>query len=127
MDHNITILRERFYVISAIVLIAGLCAAALIYFTADDSPDLSEAYQVVVANGVAYPISASNSKVYVRELQRAGGKALVLFDEFNRWFAGLWRGKKLAATVGWISIALSLGLFLFARCLLYEPDSDKGG
>ncbi len=115
-----TELQARFYWLAALILVLGLGAAAVLYFTADDKPDLSGAYQIIVSDGVAYPVSAANSKVYVRELQRFGGKASVLFDELTRWFNGLWHGKQLGVTVGWISVALSLGLFLFARCLLYE-------
>ena len=57
------------------------------------------------------------SKQYARQLQRFGGKAAVMFDEFNRWFAGLWEGKSLAITVAWISVIASLGIYLFARRL----------
>jgi hypothetical protein len=41
----------------------------------------------------------------------------VLFDELDRWFAGLWQGKSLAFTVAGISVLASLGLFLYARRL----------
>jgi hypothetical protein len=48
-------------------------------------------------------------------LLRFGGRASVLFDDFNRWFAGLWRGKALGVTIGWLSAGTSLALFLVAR------------
>ena len=38
-----------------------------------------------------------------------------LFDDFNRWFAGLWQGKNLGVTIGWLSAAVSFALALFAR------------
>ena len=117
--------RTRCYAISIFVLIVGLSSALLINLTADDSPDTSGAYQVVIVDGVVYPVSPGDSKMYVREVERFGGKAAVLFDEINRWFFSLWRGKTLASTVAWITLALSLGLFLFARYLLFEPDSDE--
>ena len=62
------------------------------------------------------------SKTYIRELQRFGGKASVIFDEFARWFAGLWRGKSLGITIGWLSVAAAAGLFLAARSL---PDEKR--
>jgi len=39
----------------------------------------------------------------------------VLFDELNRWFAGLWEGRQLGITVAWITILGAAGLFLIAR------------
>ena len=87
----------------------------LIYVTADDAP--ADAFGYLIVDGVAYPTAGSRSKTYVRDLERFGGKAAVLFDEINRWFAGLWQGKSLAYTVAWISLIFSLGLYLFARWL----------
>jgi hypothetical protein len=55
------------------------------------------------------------SKPYVRQLERFGGKASVLFDQFNRWFAGLWEGRQLGITVAWITIVLAGGIFIVAR------------
>jgi hypothetical protein len=94
-------LQSRLYAASLIVLALGIGAALLIYFTAEDDSDA--ALQAIFA-----------SKPYVRELQRFGGKAAVLFDEFSRWFDSLWIGKKLAFTVAWISLFASLGIFLYA-------------
>ena len=104
-------LQTRLYLSSIVVLIAGMCAAAAIWLTAEDDP-LAGAYQVVVVDGKAYPVAPGQSKVYMREVQRFGGKAAVLFDEIDRWFAGLWRGKSLAITVGWISIFAAAALLL---------------
>jgi hypothetical protein len=110
-------LAKRFYIGAAIVLFVGLCSSVLIYLTAADDSDVDGAYQVVVIDGKAYPIAGSQSKAYVRQLQRFGGKASVLFDELGTWFAGLWRGKALAITVGWITLFVSVALLLFGRWL----------
>jgi hypothetical protein len=59
---------------------------------------------------------------YLRDLERFGGKAAVLFDELNRWFAGLWRGKSLATTVAWISVFVALVLFALGR---HAPPDSK--
>ena len=122
MNKKTTRLQTRLYVSSGIILAIGLCCALLIYLTAED--DSVSAVSYVVVDGVTYPIAPGSSKMYVRELQRFGGKAAVLFDEFGRWFAGLWQGQSLATTVAWISICISLGVFLFARYLAFDADAD---
>jgi hypothetical protein len=98
----------------------GLCAALAIHLTAGDDP--VDAVGYVVVDGVAYPVAPQHSKRYIRDLERFGGKASVLFDEFNRWFDSLWHGRSLAATVAWLSVLVALGLALFARWL--PPDRD---
>lgn len=60
-----------------------------------------------------YEIAAS--KQYNRQLQRFGGKASVLFDEIQTWFAARWQGKQLGVTVGWISVGAALVLYFAAR------------
>jgi len=94
--------RTRLFLAAAIVLVAGLSSAAAIYLVADDEP---ESTSYVIVGDAAYPVDPTRTKTYVRQLERFGGKAAVLFDDFNRWFAGLWQGKALGVTVGWISIA----------------------
>ena len=89
------------------MLIAGLLSGAAIYFSADEDAALSTSYVVV--------IDPSVTKTYVRELRRFGGQAAVLFDEFNRWFAGLWQGKALGVTIDWISVAAAVVIFGIAR------------
>ena len=106
-------IEKTLYVVSAIVLAAGLVVAALIYVTADDAQETAASYLII--NGEAHAIPPGASRTYVCELERFGGKAAVLFDELNRWFAGLWDGKSLAVTLAWISILVSLVLFLLAR------------
>ena len=90
---------KELYAVSALVLVLGLTVAGVIYLTAPEegqSAAMSEIY---------------GSKPYVRELQRFGGKAAVLFDELNRWFAARWHGKALGITVAWIAIAVAALLF----------------
>ena len=89
--------------IAGLVLIVGLATAAAIYFTAEDEPQLSSSYVIVM--------DPAMTKTYVRDLERFGGKAAVLFDEFNRWFASLWRGKALGVTVAWISAGAAAVLY----------------
>jgi hypothetical protein len=114
-------LKSRLYVACIVILVAGLCCAGLIYVTADDAPEDAASY--VVVDGIAYPVAPQYSKRYVRDLERYGGKAAVLFDQINRWFDALWQGKTLAFTVACISLFLSLAVFLFARWL--PPDQER--
>jgi hypothetical protein len=115
MDDGIPALRARLYVGAVVVLALGLLGAAFVYLTAENEPESAAGYAII--DGKAYPIAPGSSKAYIRDLQRFGGKSAVLFDELNRWFAGLWQGKSLAITLAWISVLASLGIFLFARRL----------
>ena len=116
-------LKRRLRLACIVILAAGLCGGMLIYRFAADVPD--DALGYVVVNGTAYPVSTSDSRKYRREVERFGGKAALVFDDFDRWFAQLWRGKALAKTVAWISILLSLGIYLFAISL--QPDAPPEG
>jgi hypothetical protein len=117
-------LRRRLYAACVLVLAAGLSCAGWIYARAGDGPDLSGAYQIIVVNGVPQAIAPNESKAYVRDLQRYGGRMAVVFDDINRWFAGLWHGKSLALTVAFLSVLLSLILYFVA--LLVPEDSAAG-
>jgi hypothetical protein len=114
-------LKRRLYGAALATLALGLAAALLIYLVADEAPPDAVGY-VVAADGTSYPVAPNQSKRYIRDLERFGGKSSVLFDELNRWFASLWRGKSLGITIGWISAIAALALSLFARWL--PPDSD---
>ena len=89
-------LKKRLRLSCLIILVAGLCGAILIYLFAEDVPDDSLGY--VTVNGTLYPLATRDSKKYRREVKRIGGKAALLFDDFNRRFAELWQGKALAKT-----------------------------
>ena len=115
-------LKRRLRLSCLIILVSGLCGAMLIHLLVEDIPDVSLGYTVV--NGTVYPLSTRDSKIYRREVQRFGGKAALAFDDFDRWFTQLWQGKTLAKTVAWISVLLSLGIYLFANSL--GPDADSG-
>jgi len=121
-------LKKRLRLTCLIILVAGLCSAALIYRFAEDIADDAISYTIV--NGTIYPFSVRDSKRYQYELERFGGKAIVMFDDFNHWFTGLWRGKALARTVAWTSVLVALAIYLFANSLPdqlpdHEPDSSK--
>jgi len=81
----------------------GLASALGIYLAAADDA------------GSAALAEMRGSKPYVHQLERFGGKAAVLFDQFNRWFAGLWEGRQLGITVACITIVVAAAMLLAAR------------
>ena len=115
-------MKKSLYMVSAIVLIAGLGGAALIYLTTDDYSD-NVGYEII--DGQAYPINPEDSKTYMHDMEIYGGKANVIADEFMRWFDGLWHGKGLAYTVAFFAIFISLILVLYASHLLSDTGKKE--
>ena len=120
-------LRRRLYAACALVLAAGLSCAGWIYVKADDGADLSGAYQIIVVNGVPQAIAPNESKAYVRELQRYGGRMAVVLDDINRWFSGLWHGKSLALTVAFLTVLVSVALYFIALFVPEDSAAGRGG
>jgi hypothetical protein len=106
-------MQKLLYLGSAVILLVGLSASIMLYRAAMNNSAGDSSYEF--SGGFVYPGEGGYTKKYVHDLQLYGGNAAVLADEFMRWFNGLWRGESLAYTVGFITIALSLVLFLLAR------------
>jgi hypothetical protein len=51
----------------------------------------------------------------VSQIERFAGKAAVLFDDFNRGFAGLWVGSTLGVTIGCVSAGAALLLYWIGK------------
>ena len=96
-------IRTRLYVAALLILAAGFGAGGAIYATAEEESENMRIQELLW------------SKRYNRELQRFGGKAAVLFDDFNQWLAGLWRGKSLGLTIVWLGVFASGCVYLVAR------------
>lgn len=111
MDKKTAELRTTLRVASALVLALGLGFAAVIWATADEA-----------APGAMDEILLS--KQYTREIQRFGGRQAVLFDEFNRWFASLWHGRRLGMTVAFLS-ALGAGALYFVSRRVDGHDPER--
>jgi hypothetical protein len=103
--------RKRLHLITAAILCAGLLTAAIVYFSVGETPENPLADQI------------ENSKAYQRSLEMYGGKANLLGEQFNRWFAGIWHGRRLAGTILLISAAAA-GLYYFIASPM--PPEDKG-
>jgi len=106
-------MQKRLYLISAVILLVGLCSAVFIYLTAANDSGSVLGYEV--EGGVVYPITPEDSKTYMHDMELYGGKANVLANEITRWFVGLWHGKSLAFTVASITILTSFGFFFVAN------------
>jgi len=120
-------LKKRLHAGCAAVLIVGFIWAGWIWRTADDGPDLAGAYQIIVLDGVPQPIAPNESKTYMRDIQRYGGKTAVLFDEISRWWSSLWRGKSLALTVAFLTLVLSAGILLITAWLPDDAAPEQAG
>jgi hypothetical protein len=107
------------YRIALVIFAIGQALAALIHFTAAETLD-GIAYEII--DGKVYTVPAYESKRYRLELERIGGKAAIFADDINRWFFGLWRGKKFAKTVSFLSIATALLLW---RLGSRAPETDR--
>lgn len=115
-----TKLKTGLHIITAIVLLAGLGSAVLIYLTAENESEENYGYEL---------LAPGNSKRYIHDLELYGGKANVLADKLTNWFTGLWHGRSLAFTVAFITIFISCWLFVVARQLpsdLKSVPRDEG-
>ena len=113
-------LRQRLYLASLLILVVGLCTSAILYVTMEDPEAAEDSYRVVFHDGKAYPIPVESDRLYLQNMERFGGKAAVLFAQFNRWFMSLWRGKALAVTVLWMTIIAAAVAFVLARAVVDE-------
>ena len=120
IEHRIHDLHKCLYLISAVVLLAGLGSAVLIYHSSRDYSGSAQMYED------DYPVSPEDTKQYLRGLQLYGGTANVLADELRLWFEGLWHGQSLAFTVAFITIFISSGIFFAANRLTAGSKSDAG-
>ena len=115
-------LRKFLYLISAVILLAGLVSAVIIYRAAMNESAGDSSYEII--GGFVYPGGGGYTKKYVHDLQLYGGNAALLADEFMRWVAGLWHGKTLSYTVAVIAFLLSFGFFIAANNAPSRSKSD---
>ena len=116
--------QTRLYLVSIILLLAGLGSAIAVFLTADTDADDTSGYEVV--GGYVYPGMHEQNKKYIHDLELYGGKAAVLADAFNRWFFGMWHGKPLAYTIAVLSLLTSLVAFLIATYSVHAAPHDPG-
>ena len=114
---NWKILKQRtcLNLISAIIIVAGLGSAALVYQRAGNDKYGALGYEVV--DGTIYSIMPENSKLYRHNLEVYGGKFSVIMDDFRRWFLGLWYGKSFAFIIACTTVIISFYFFYKANFL----------
>ncbi len=105
--NNISDPRKRCYTTTAAILLTGFCSALIIYLTAGEAPN----------NPFA---EFEKSKKFAYELERMGGKAALVANDLNKWFAGLWQGESLAYSVAVITILIAAGYYFVATSLETE-------
>ena len=104
---------RRWRWLAVLILVVGWSVALAIGLSADEhDPDVL-GYEFV--DGQAYALRTSDSKRYRSDLERIGGKAAVFADDLNRWFEGLWQGRRLAWTVAVLSGVVALGCWSLGR------------
>jgi hypothetical protein len=96
-------LQTRLYLGSAVIMLVGLGAAAVVYLAAGDVPEGVPDFDI------------EGSRMSLRDLELYGGKANVLTAEFMAWFGGLWHGQSLAYTIAFITVVISGVLFYVAH------------
>ena len=94
------------------MLVVGLLAAVIIFCTARPPEELG-----ILGDDVP-------TKRESLRLEKIGGRSYILFNDINEWFASLWHGRRLAYTVGVLSIAGFLSCRWLAGFLEYAPASD---
>jgi hypothetical protein len=92
--------------------VVGFASAIWIYLTA----------AAPVGNPLGY--EPEDSKQYLRDLERYGGKANVLATELTDWFNGLWHGRRLAFTVACITVLIAGSLLLASIPLPDDLDGE---
>ncbi len=102
--------RTHVRLLTAAILLVGLGTAVAIHRIA----------QPKAPNPLGY--EPEDTKKYLRELERVGGKANVVATQFMRWFDGLWQGQQLATTTAALTLGLAAGFWFVA-----SPPPDGRG
>src|ERR1700747_2817507 len=92
-----------------ILIVAGLMAAVIIFCTARPDEQLG------------IPGVDELTKRESLQLEKMGGKSYILFNDLNEWFASLWRGRRVAYTIGVLSIAGFVSCRWLADLLAHGP------
>lgn len=71
---------------TGVIWLAGLTVAVGIFLFNAPAPDGSDEYR------------RGDSKIYVREAEKWGGKGELFFEDLNQTIASFWHGRRLAFT-----------------------------
>lgn len=113
----------RLYLLSGLILLAGLISAIGVYLGAgDDSGQLG--YKD--SHGSVYVIQPQHDKRFLHDLQLYGGKANVIFFKTLAWVKGLFQGQNLAYTIACLSAFVAVMIVLLGVYLpRYLPPANQ--
>lgn len=100
------------------ILLAGAVASTGVWIAADTNDAPLGSGDAVAGSQVDADAGAAARD---RQSERLGGQALVRTAALNRWFGSLWHGRRLALTLGAISLVLA-GACAGIAALMDEPD-----
>jgi hypothetical protein len=101
------VLRKRLLWIGTAILLAGLLSAALVFLAAPTDSKDSDALEI------------GRSKHDLDQMERIGGKSVIVGVEFDDWIGSLWHGRRLAYTLTFISVGSSIACFFLAHRLSF--------
>jgi hypothetical protein len=87
--------------------VAGLLSAALVFLAAPTDRTDSDQLEI------------GRSKHDLDQMERIGGKSVILGVEFDDWIGSLWHGRRLAYTLTFISVGSSIVCFFLAHRLSF--------
>lgn len=106
---------ERVRAKTLVLLAVGFASAVAIYLTA----------QPPAGNPLGY--EPEDTKKYVRDMELYGGKANMIAYELRQWFVSLWHGKRLAFTVGVLTVVVACAFVFFTAPLPPDIEARAGG
>ena len=95
---------------AAAIAVIGLAISILVYVNAPEEPDDPFGY------------AAQNSKTYLLQMEKIGGKANVAAEEFREWLASLWHGRSLGVTLAVLTL---MGSFIYWFIALHHVPAPK--
>lgn len=97
------------------MLVLGLAAAAFVYVESAKPAGEASGYQL--SGDQVFAVDESPAQL--GQTRRMGGQSLVMIAQFDRWFASLWHGRRLAYTLATLA-ALTALLCLYLDGLMAE-------
>ena len=127
MSRKYSAIQIRLYLIGLVILCIGLLCAAWIYFAATDEVSTNNILGYEIVAGHAYPITTGDSKRYLYEEERIGGKFAVVSSEINQWLSSLMHWKRLAYLIAILAIGIALLLYWIAQHPDYKIPGNNNG